>query len=53
MSQYGISLFDQVYANRQPYHADVALTVSHNSILYQKNYMDLRSATERELGCGR
>lgn len=41
MSQYGIPLFNQLYANPQPYRADVALIVDTNSILYQKNDMDM------------
>jgi hypothetical protein len=41
MSQYGIPLFNPLYANPQPYHADVALIVDPNSILYQKNDMDM------------
>jgi len=44
MSQHGIPLFNQLYANPQPYHADVALIVDPNSILYQKNDMDITIA---------
>jgi hypothetical protein len=44
MSQYGIPLFNQLYANPRPYHADVALIVDPNSILYQKNDMDITIA---------
>jgi hypothetical protein len=44
MSNYGVPLFNQLYANPQPYHADVALIVDPNSILYQKNDMDVTIA---------
>jgi hypothetical protein len=44
MSEYGLPLFNQIYANPQPYHADVALIVDHNSILYQKDDMDVTIA---------
>jgi len=40
MSQYGIPLFDQLYANPQPYHPDVALIVDRTSIFYEKNDLD-------------
>ncbi len=41
MSDYGIPLFNQRYANPQLYHADVALIVDRTSILYQKADQDL------------
>jgi hypothetical protein len=44
MSDYGVPLFNQLYANPQPYRADVALIVDRTSILYQKNDMDVTIA---------
>jgi len=44
MSGYGVPLFNQLYANPQPYRADVALIVDRTSILYQKNDMDVTIA---------
>ena len=41
MSEHGIPLFNQLYANPQPYRADVALIIDRNSILYQKNDYDM------------
>jgi hypothetical protein len=41
MSDHGIPLFNQLYANPQPYKADVALIIDRNSILYQKNDYDM------------
>ena len=40
MSQYGIPLFNQLYANPQPYHPDVSLIVDRTSIFYEKNDLD-------------
>jgi hypothetical protein len=44
MSDYGLPLFNELYANPQPYHADVALIVDPTSILYQKNVNDVAIA---------
>jgi hypothetical protein len=41
MSDHGVPLFKQLYANPQPYSADVALIIDRNSILYQKNDYDM------------
>jgi len=41
MSDYGVPLFNQLYANPQPYHSDVALIVDSTSIFYQKNDYDV------------
>jgi hypothetical protein len=40
MSDYGVPLFNQLYANPQPYHGDVALIVDRTSIFYQKDDSD-------------
>jgi hypothetical protein len=44
MSDYGVPLFNQLYANPQPFKADVALIIDRNSILYQRNDDDMFAA---------
>jgi hypothetical protein len=44
MSDHGIPLFNQLYANPQPYNTDVALIIDRNSILYQKSDIDMMTA---------
>jgi len=49
MSIYGIPLFNQLYANPQPYKADVALIIDRNSIFYQKSDEDMMIAQRAAL----
>jgi len=41
MSDYGVPLFNQLYANPQPYRPDVALIIDRTSIMFQKNDADM------------
>ena len=41
MSDYGVTLYNQLFANPQPYRPDVALIVDRTSILFQKNDADM------------
>ena len=41
MSDYGVPLYTQLYANPQPYRPDVALIIDRTSIMFQKNDADV------------
>jgi hypothetical protein len=42
MSDHGMPLYNQLYANPRPYQTDVALIIDRSSILYQRNDIDMK-----------